>query len=390
MKKAIALLLGITLLVTLLAACGNTQNQGGSADAQPSETSTPSSTAPSDSATTSDDHSDWIQLNLTYGSFLPSGHASEEQLRLFEEKCNERMDGLVDITIYSAGSMVSMTDTYDGVANGVVDMGFLMNSTCTGVLNLALLCDQPGFYYESGTAAAMAMNDYLKWVEENSNEFDEVIVLSTLGLAPQAIQLNKEVNSLDDLRGLTVYGAASYAEGMQAWGMVPSIMDFSEIYEATRNGLLDACIQSVGSAANALFQEVCDYSYLCHVVGQANCIVMNRDVFEQMPESQQQLFRELWQEVQEEYVNYYLEDFTYGNDTLSQEYCRDVKYFEVLPEEMEQEMYDLVKDLPDQYAQQCDAMGLPGTEALAYYREVLDKYNEMYPGDISVYTQWRE
>lgn len=150
MKKAICVLLTSILIVSLITGCGSTNTEGGS-------------TGNGETSGTSD-HSDWIQMNLTYATMLPEDHPSQEQINMFIEKCDERMDGLVSITTYPSSSMISMTDMYNGIKNDVCDMGFLVTSNAVGVLDMALLCDEPGFYYESGTASAMAMYDYYMWV----------------------------------------------------------------------------------------------------------------------------------------------------------------------------------------------------------------------------------
>lgn len=374
MKKIVSIIGIIVFSLTLIVGCGS----GSSNSADTNESSG------------SAEHSDWIQLDLTYATIFPESHPSQEQINLFLEKAEEKMDGLVTITTYASGSMISQTDMYNGIKNGVCDMGFLCTSTTAGVLDMCLLCDQPGFYYASGEASAMAMYDYYQWVAENTDELSEIVPLTVLGLAPEAIQCNQEITSLDDLKGWVVYGAPVTAEAFSRWGMSVATLDMSEIYEAARNGLIDSTFMTIGAAANLMLDEIYDYCYISHLIGQANAIVINRDVFEQMPESQQEVFMELWYEVQEEFVCKYLEDFTYGNDTMSQEYCANVKYLEELPEELEDEMFALIQDLPETYAAGLDEKGLQGTEALAYYEEVVDKYNEMYPGSTDGYYKWRE
>lgn len=389
MKKAIALAMAAMMLFALLAGCG-----GGDASAPaPADTTAQADTSAPVAAASSDggEHSDWIPLSLTYTSHLPDGHPSEEQIRLFLEKADERMDGLIDIQIYSGGSMALQSDCYDTVASGVCDMGFLNNAFCAGQLMLTLLCDQPGFWYESGSAAAMAMNDYLRWVEENSDEMKDIIVLTTLGLGPQAIQTNRKIEKYEDLAGLSAYGPASYADAFLAWGITPNLVDYSEMYEGLRNGLLTASFNTIGAAGNALLQEVTDYCYYCNVVANGNSIIMNRATYEQMPESQRAVFRELWQEVQEEFVNLMLEDFTYGDDKMSQKYTAEVKYLEKLPDDVQQQMLAALEGMPEAYAEQCNELGLPGTEALACYREMLDKYNAEFPNDFEgSYMGWRQ
>ena len=345
---------------------------------------------PAADAAEAEDHSDWVRMDLTYASNLPEAHPSTEQLTRFVEKCNERMDGLVTITGYYSSSMLNSAGMYEGIVNDVCDMGFFTTSMCVGLFDCALLCDKMGFYYESGKASAAAMYDYYQWCAENTDEWKDVVPLTVLGLAPQGFATNHKLETLDDFKGLNCIGATSFADGLERWGMVQNTMEYSDIYEALRNGLMDAYCGTIGVFGNMGVQEILDYAYVCHLLGQANAIVINRDVFERMPESQQKLFMELWKEVQFEYVGLYLEDFTLGDDVMSQKYCKEVKHLESLSPELEAELLELVKDIPDQYAAELDAKGQPGTEALAYYRSVLDKYNKEYPQSMEGYLRWRE
>ena len=285
--------------------------------------------------------------------------------------------------------MLGVGDTFNGIATGVADIGFVLTSTCVGQLPMTLLCDTPGFKYNSGTAGARAMYDYIKWVEENTDEFKDVKVLTVLALAPQCFSTKKALNSLDDFKGLQLYCPASFTEAIKRWGATPASIPSTEIYEACRNGLIDGTCRSVGAAANGMMDEVTNYATVCFLLGQSNLMVMNRQVFESMPDYQQELFMELWDEVQHEFVDYMLEDFSYGDDTMSQNYVKNVEHFGYLDESLSDEMYELVKDLPDQYAKDLDAQGMNGTDALAMYRELLDKYNEEYPTDFNIYTKWR-
>jgi TRAP-type C4-dicarboxylate transport system substrate-binding protein len=343
-----------------------------------------------EAAPAEEDRSGWISLNLSYATMLPESHPSTEQLTRFKEKADERMGGLVTFTMYPSSSLLTDTETYNGVRDGVADMGFLTTSTKVGVLDLALVCDQPGFWYESGSASAMAMYDYYMWLWQNSDEWRDVVPLTVLGLAPQAFGLNKEIKSLNDLKGLNLYCAASYIPALEAWGMYASILDYADLYESLRNNLIDGLLHTVGAIANTRGEEVVDYCYVTPLAGQANALIINRGVFESMPESQRKLFLELWKEVQIEYVNLYLENFHMGNDVSSQKFCREVKVIDKLPEDVEKQMYELVKNMPDKYAAGLDARGLPGTEALKYYREVLDKYNAQFPGSMDGYYEWRK
>ena len=54
-------------------------------------------------------------------------------------------------------------------------------------------------------------------------------------------------------------------------------------------------------------------------------------------------------------------------------------------------MLNALDGMPEAYAEKCNQLGLPGTDALTYYREMLDKYNAEFPNDFEgAYMGWRK
>lgn len=386
-RKLIAALLAL-VMICALAACGT-------GTAKPAETKTggqPSETAKPQQEQTggTEEKKEWKQMNLTFSNHLAANAPSQIQIDMLQEKINERMDGAIQFTCYANGTLLSVDGAYDGVVSGVADIAFLLTSTCVGKLPEVLLTDVPGLSVESGTAAANAMYDYFKYLEEKgSKDLKDIVILSCCALAPQAFWANFAIESIDDFNGKQLYCPAGFSGALTAWGATPVNMPTSELYEATRNKLIDGGTRSVGACANALFDEVSDYCYVCPLLYQSNLMIMNRKVLESMPDHQQELFLELWEEVQYEFVQYYIEDFTYGNDVISQNYVKNVKHFDYISDDVLTDMAELVKDQPEKYVEDLNAQGYDGTADFEYYTSLIEKYNEEYPRDPDIYLRWR-
>jgi TRAP-type C4-dicarboxylate transport system substrate-binding protein len=384
-KKIIAAFLTLSMMLSL-ASCTQSTGNSNSGEGSGSSANTDGSGAVSDTA----QNQEWKKMELTFSNHLAATAPSQIQIDMLQEKINERMDGAIQITSYANGTLLSVDQAYDGVVNGVADIAFLLTSTCTGKLPELLLTDVPGLSVESGTAAANAMYDYIQYLEEKgSKDLENVVVLSACALAPQAFWSNFEITSIDSFNGKQLYCPSGFSDALLAWGATPVNMPTSELYEATRNGLIDGGTRSVGACANALFDEVADYCYVCPLLYQSNLMIMNRDVLESMPDYQQELFLELWEEVQYEFVQYYIEDFTYGDDVISQNYVKNVKNFDYISDDVLDEMSALITDLPTQYVENLNALGYDGDEDFEMYTSLIEKYNAEYPRDPDIYLRWR-
>jgi TRAP-type C4-dicarboxylate transport system substrate-binding protein len=142
--KIFALLLAVVLTLSLFAACGSSDSgssdSGGSDSASSdSGSSSPSDSGNSDAAPAEEDK----PVTLTYSFHLPAGNAYETTLALVNEKLEE-YNSNVTIEFYPGGTLLSESELYEGVINGVADMGFLAISNDAGRFPLLYLLEYPG------------------------------------------------------------------------------------------------------------------------------------------------------------------------------------------------------------------------------------------------------
>lgn len=380
-RRIFALLLAVAMLCLLFSGCGGDSDPG---DTTPgTNTGDPANTGDSASV----DKSDWVTLNLTYATFLAADAPGQDGIDLLQAKCNEYMgEGYVNIETYASGTLLGTTEVFDGVVNGVAEMGLVLSSTLTGRLPVTMVADIAGFYYASSQAGCRAMRDYI--AEVQPEELKDVVVLFPISTTPQALCSTKEVTSMADLAGMQIRATSSAADAVKSWGAVPVSMDIGEVYEGMRNGLVEGCISSVGAFGNSKFEEVAPYCLVTPFIGSSNMVVMNRDIYESMPESQREVFDKCVDETFDEFYSTYIEDFS--NDPNSQTYLNTIDSIHFLEGEELEEFTAAVADLPEQYAQQLNDLGYDGDYLVDLFASLLEKYNEEYPPVPENYYMWME
>ncbi len=413
MKKLTAILLAAAMVLSL-AACGSSGSAAPAPAAEKSEAAAPAAekseaaapaeekseaAAPAEEASAASsaeaapagdevDKSDWLTLNLTYATFLAADAPSADGIALFQENLDKYMgEGYITIETYPNGTLLGVADICEGVENGVADLGFCMMSVVTGKFPVEQVAEIAGPYYASTRAGCAALKEYLDTVQPA--EFEKVIPLFPLEQVPMAICSTKPINSIDDLKGLQIRATGYSADAITRWGAVPVSMALSEVYEAMRNGLLDGCISSVGAFGNSMFQEVADYCTILPYIGYSCILMMNRDTYNSMPESQRAAFDAAADETYTNFYSRYLEELE--NDELSQKYLHDIAAIEGvkwLDEETLKPFADALDGLTDDYKKVLNEQGFDGDYLVDYYLELLDKYNEMYPPVPENYSKW--
>ena len=377
-KKTLAFLLAMAMLCVLVTGCGGK-------DPGTTESNSPSGTETNSPSGTDMDKSDWVNLNLTYATFLAADAPGQDGIELLQAKCDEYMgEGYVNIETFASGTLLGTTEIFDGVVNGVAEMGIVLSSTLTGRLPVTMVADISGFYYASSQAGCRAMRDYLEEVQPE--ELKDVVVLFPISTTPQALCSTTPITSMEDIAGKQIRATSSAADAVKSWNAVPVSMDIGEVYEGMRNGLVDGCISSVGAFGNSKFEEVAPYCLVTPFIGSSNLVVMNRSIYESMPESQREVFDKCVDETFEEFYSTYIEDFS--NDPNSQTYLDTIENITFLEGEELEKFTEAVKDLPAQYAQQLNDLGYDGDHLVELFGSLLEKYNAEYPPVPDSYYMW--
>ena len=359
-KKALFILLALMLVaLPLVASC--------TTPAEPTPTPAPTPTTLPE-----------IQepIELTYSNFFPPTHLHSILAEQFCEEINKRSDGRVEITYYAGGTLTPAPQVYDGVVEGISDIGMSVLAYSMGRFPATELVDMP-HGYPNGWVATKVANDFNK--EFQPVEFDDVHPLYFHAHGPGVVfTTEKPVRKMEDLNGLVIRSTGVGAKIIEALGAEGYGASQGEAYELMEKGTIDGSLTPREVLKGWNQAEVVKYVTGCYDVGYtANMfVVINKDKWNSLPEDIQNIFTE----VSEEWIDKHGKVWTYydkaGIDYFLTFEGREL--IELSPVEMAK-WVEATQPLIDEYITEKTAMGLSASEYEQYLIDRTRYWTEQTP-----------
>jgi TRAP-type C4-dicarboxylate transport system substrate-binding protein len=196
-------------------------------------------------------------IALKVSNYFP---APASQSTLLEEFCAEleaRTNGRVTVDYYSAGSLLTSTAMFDGILDGVTDIGYSHVYYTPGRMPVTEGCGLP-LGYPSAWVGGHVVSDFVR--EFKPAEFDDVVVLWMNTSTPSGISTaDKPVRTLEDLKGLTIRAPGLPGEIITALGGTPAPTPMIEVYDAISKGVIDGEASNFETLKSFKFAEVVKY-----------------------------------------------------------------------------------------------------------------------------------
>jgi TRAP-type C4-dicarboxylate transport system substrate-binding protein len=315
-------------------------------------------------------------IELTYSNFFPPSHFHSVLVDQFCQEIEERTDGWVKITHYPGGSLTPAPGVYDGVVEGISDIGMSVLAYTMGRFPATELVDLP-HGYPSGWVATKSANDYYE--EFKPEEFNDVHVLYFHAHGPGTIlTTDKAVRTLEDMKGLVLRSTGVGAKIAEALGATGYAASQGEAYELMSKGVIDGSVTPPEVLKGWKQAEIVKYLTTCYDVGYtANMfVVMNKDKWESLPGKYQKVFNEVSQEWSEKHAkvwSYY--------DKVALDYFLTFDGREVIelpPAEMER-WVAAAKVVKDTYMSEKGDAGLPVSDYEDYLLDRVSYWAERAP-----------
>jgi len=287
-KKMICVVLAIAMLLCL-AACGSTGT----------ETSEPSASS-STSEASNGVPDDWVKLELSYATYLPEMNPNMQMYKHWITTLEKYMPGLITINFFPSGTLLSQSDTYEGVLAGTADIAVLDIGSVANLFPLSKIWSYPTIKVANATAASAAFTEWV-WRYKPA-EYDDVVFLFGQALGPLDFVTNFEVKDPSDLAGKQIRATMLGADIVSAYGAIPVTLETSELYEAARSGLIDGAYYGVTTAMLQGMTEFCNYCIKLDMGTPTYAYIMNKETFNRMPKSQQEAFKKAFAEAFFEYM----------------------------------------------------------------------------------------
>lgn len=269
----IIILLLVACLVVVVGLWAMERGKGGSATHEQSGTSpaTPAETI------------EWKIITTWPKNFPGLGSAAENLARYL----NEMSNGRLTVRVYGAGEIVPAMEVFDAVSQGVADAGHGAAYYWKGKIPSAVFFTSVPFGLN-----AQEMNGWLHygggldlWREAYA-PFNLVPYAGGSTGVQMAGWFNKEINSIEDLKGLKMRIPGLAGEVFAAAGGSAVRIAGGELYTSMQTGVIDA-LEWVGPYNDLAFgfHEVAQYYYFpgWHEPGSILEFIINKDSLEALP-----------------------------------------------------------------------------------------------------------
>jgi len=236
-----------------------------------------------------------IVLGVTELKFVNYFPVPAQQSKICEEFIKDleaRSGGQLKIRFFPAGTLTTAPKIYDGVVEGIADIGFSNISYTYGRFRMTEVLDLPLGFPNAWVANHVA-NDFYR--QFKPKEWDKIHMLA-LHTSPVNVVLSatKPVNKMEDLKGMTLRGLGFIAEVVSALGGTPRSIPMPEAYEAVQKKVIDGLMIPMETLRAFRLAEVTKYATECWPIGQVYTfyLVMNKDAWNKLPPALQKVFNE--------------------------------------------------------------------------------------------------
>lgn len=307
------------------------------------------------------------ETKMTYSTFFPP---TNHQSKLADAWCKEverRTNGKVRIEFYPGQTLTKAPQCYDGVVEGISDIGFSVLAYSRGRFPVMAAVDLPLGYKTAAQATATANAVYEKF---QPKEFDDVEVMYFHGHGPGLLfTTDKPVKSLADMKGQKIRSTGNSAKLVKALGGTPVAKSMSENYQLLQKGVVDGSMHPIESNKSFKLGEVCKFGTDDFDVAYTTVffIVMNKDKWSELDAETQATIREINKEWAVKHAQAWDEADVVGRQFLKDQGGQIVQ----LSDEESAKWVEAAKPVLDEYVEMADKKGLDGKAILEFTQSTL-------------------
>jgi TRAP-type C4-dicarboxylate transport system substrate-binding protein len=268
-------------------------------------------------------------VELKFCNYFPVPSRQSKICEEFIKDLEARSGGELKIRYFPAGTLLTAPKMYDGVVEGIADIGFSNIGYTFGRFRMTEALDLPLGFPDAWVSNHVA-NDFFR--EFKPKEWDKIHMIS-MHTSPVncVLTTTKPVYKLEDLKGMTLRGIGFIGEVVSALGATPRPIPTPEAYEAMQKKVIDGLMIPMETMRAFRYAEVAKYVTECWPIGQVYTfyLIMNKNAWDKLPPKIQKVINEypfeeklaaMWNEID-------IDGKNYGKE-------KGLQFIELSPEEM--------------------------------------------------------
>ena len=315
-------------------------------------------------------------ITLTYSNFFPPSHVQSKLAEAWCKEIEKRTNGRVVIQYFPGQTLTKARQVYDGVVNGISDIGQALFAYTRGRFPVMEVLDLP-LGYPSGRVATAVVNEVYR--ELRPKELDDVKVLYLHAHGPGLVHCKvRPIRTLEDMKGLKFRATGFAAKVVKALGGTPVAMPMPETYQALAKGVVDGALYPIEANKGWRLAEVTKYVTENYSMAYTSTffVVMNKDKWNQLPPDIQKVFEAVSAEWIEKTGRAWDESDREGREYFLKKGGEIVPLTPAEAERWKQAVAPILED----YVKNTEKKGLDGRRALEVTQRALEKYARMYAG----------
>ena len=233
------------------------------------------------------------KTQLRYANFFPPTHIQSQLAESWCKAVETQTNGEVVIQYFPAGTLTKAPQTYDGVVQGIADIGMTVLAYSRGRFPVASAIDLP-MGYNSGVQATALANAVLEAFQPK--EFNDTQIMFLHAHGPGFIHTReKAVSSLADLKGLKLRGTGTSGLVQAALGASPVGKSMRECYQMLQKGVVDGSSHPMESNKGWKLGEVVNYMVQNYSTTYTTtfAVFMNKDKWASLTPEQQKIITKI-------------------------------------------------------------------------------------------------
>ncbi|MBI5440534.1 MAG: TRAP transporter substrate-binding protein [Deltaproteobacteria bacterium] len=255
-------------------------------------------------------------IKLRAANYLPPTHKMSLLTAWFCDEVKKRTNGRVEINYSPGGTLLSPVKMYQGVVQGIADLGFSHTAYTRGRFPVTETLDLP-LGFTSGYVATEVSNDFYN--KFKPKEWDDVHALYFATSGPLVIHtIAKPVRTLEDLKGLKIRATGQMADTIKVLGATPVPLEMPDVYESLRKGVIDGVAVDLSTLKYWKFAEVVKNVTASWQVGSGYTFyfVINKAKWNALPPDVQKVFTEVAAEAKDKQARLWNEMDIEGKEAL--------------------------------------------------------------------------
>ncbi|MGN1038089.1 MAG: TRAP transporter substrate-binding protein [Mailhella sp.] len=309
--------------------------------------------------------------------FPPIHNRWKNAIKPWVEEIEKRSQGRIKIEPYFAEALCKAADSYEAVKTGVADMAEFCYDMAPG---------QFPFHERAFTLVSpdRSLDNTGEWMNEMEKRFPSILkeVSGVKMLFSHAVNVGMlvgtkaPITSLEDFknRKINVDGDAQASGKVASLGASVVSIPTSDLFMALQQGVVDGTTCDFEILVSRRFGEVVKHMTLLNTAASAFTMIMNEDVYNDLPED----LRKVIDEVSLEYGTKAFNKFwAEGQYTALEKWAKDYGgTVHILSADDYKKANELMQPVMQQWIDVVNKAGLPGEELEKAFRELEAKYTK--------------